>query len=309
MTKPEKKANPAASIRARLLIMAHNRNDEFQHVLSEFAAERFLYRLGVSPYVGRFILKGATLFRFWSESRHRATWDIDLEGLGTGSIESVSNVVRDVCGIPCEDGIAFNPESVAGEVITLEAEYNGVRISLNAELDRARIPMQIDVGFGDTVDPEPRMASVPTLLGHPSPQVLVYPKETVVAEKIEAIFSHGIIISRMKDFYDIFTLANNSDFEGKILARSIRATFEKRGTPYLEGESPALEESQMTSPVSLVHWRAFWRRSRIQADPDEIRKIAQSLNAFIKPLLFAVQSGQPFEKKWNPGGPWRENSE
>lgn len=305
MTKHERRANPAASIRARLLTLAHSRNEEFQHVLSDFAAERFLFRLGVSPYVDRFILKGAMLFGCWSENRHRATWDIDLEGMGPNTVESVTTMVSGLCSIQCEDGIIFDIESISGEEISLEAEYNGVRVHLKAELDGARIPMQIDVGFGDVVDPGPCLSDYPTLLGHPSPKILVYPKESVVAEKIEAIFSHGIGNSRMKDFFDIYILAKTFDFEGKILARSIRATFEKRGTPYQEGQSPALSESMMTSPESIMHWRAFWKRTRVQVTSDDIRTIAGTLNGFIKPALSGIQSDEPFEMEWKAGGPWQ----
>jgi hypothetical protein len=153
VTKRKGKADVGASVRARLLNLAHLRNDEFQLVLSDFATERLLFRLGVSSHAGRFVLKGAMLFRLWSGNRHRATWDLDLLGKDAGTVREVTDVIRDLCSISCDDGIVFDPGSVSGEEITPEAEYHGVRVNLNAGLAGARIPMQIDVGFGDVVVP------------------------------------------------------------------------------------------------------------------------------------------------------------
>jgi predicted nucleotidyltransferase component of viral defense system len=199
----------AASVRARLSNLARRRNLEFQLVLSDFAVERLLYRIGASSLADRFVLKGAMLFKLWSDERHRATWDLDLLGRGANDVARVVAAIREVCAFQFEDGVVFDLDSITGEAISAEDEYAGVRIRLQARLAQARVPMQVDVGFGDVITPAPLRESYPTLLDHAPPSVLVYPRESVVAEKLEAILSLGVTNSRMKDFYD-FTICTFS---------------------------------------------------------------------------------------------------
>lgn len=166
MNRRRKPADLAASVRARLFNLSRQRKLEFQLVLSDFAIERLLYRLGVSDHAHRFILKGAMLFKLWSDERHRATWDLDLLGRGANDVAHVIAVVRDLCAISGDDGIVFDHDSIVGEEIGGADEYAGVRVRLEAKLGEARIPMQIDVGFGDAVTPTPVRVAYPTLLDH-----------------------------------------------------------------------------------------------------------------------------------------------
>lgn len=295
--------NVAASVRARLLELSRRRGVEFQLVLSEFAIERLLYRLGVSPYAERFVLKGAMLFKLWSDRRQRATWDLDLLGRGASAVSEVMAVIRELCAIRADDGIAFDLDSITGEEIRAADEYAGVRVRLEARLTEARIPVQVDVGFGDAIVPPPRRQAYPTLLDHAPPRILVYPREAVVAEKLEAIVSLGVTNSRMKDFYDVHVLASSFAFEGPSLARAVHATFERRGTPLPENAPLALTPGFLAAPERQTQWRAFLRRGRLDAPPDAAL-LAEALRQFLWPALVAAACGEAFTKTWPPGGPW-----
>lgn len=303
MSAGRRPTNVPASVRARLSELARQRRIEFQLVLADFAIERLLYRLGVSDHAERFVLKGATLFKLWSADHGRATWDLDLHGRGPGSVAAVSQVVREVCAIEVDDGLAFAPESIVGEEIRAAEEYEGVRVSLEARLAGARIPLQVDVGFGDAIVPAPRLESYPTLLGHPPPRVLVYPRETVVAEKLEAMLSLGVTGSRMKDFYDVHRLAERFAFDGVTLVRAVRATFDRRRTPLPEHEPLVLAAGFLSAPERAVQWRAFLRRGRL-AGPLDTTRLADELQRFLGPVLAAASRGEVLESQWLPGGPW-----
>ena len=304
MTAARHPRNAAASVRARLLNLSRARHVEFQLLLSEFAIERLLYRLGVSPHAERFVLKGAMLFRLWPDAPNRATWDLDLLGRDTHSVAEVTAAIRELTGISAEDGLVFDAASVAGDEIRAANEYAGVRVRLEARLAEARIPMQVDVGFGDAVTPAPRREDYPTLLDHPPPSVFVYPREAVVAEKLEAIVSLGVTNSRMKDFYDVYVLASAFSFEGPVLRQAIRATFLRRHTPFPETEPLVLSREFLSAPERQTPWRAFLRRGRLPAPPDA-GDLADALRRFLVPVLQAAARDGEFPAVWNSGGPWR----
>ncbi|MEX1113472.1 MAG: nucleotidyl transferase AbiEii/AbiGii toxin family protein [Patescibacteria group bacterium] len=295
----------AASVRARLHNVAKARNVEFQLVLSEFAVERLLYRLGVSPHASEFVLKGAMLFRLWTAQRGRATWDLDLLGRGGSTVENIVATVQNLCSIPADDGIRFDPDSIRGEVIRAADEDAGVRVRLVAHLQHARIPVQIDVGFDDVVTPRELLVTYPTLLDIPAPRILAYPRETVVAEKLEAIVSLGITTSRMKDFYDLRVLAWSFPFEGASLASAIRATFINRGTPIPSGEPLALTREFLGSPDRQTQWRAFLHRGRLDG-PASAVALSDDLRLFCGPLLASLRAHGDFSGTWSSGGPWAQ---
>ena len=219
--------NTAASIRTRLLALAQNKGEDYQRVLGRYAIERFLYRLGRSPYRDKFAVKGATLFTLWTGHTHRPTKDLDLLGRGTSSaIEEVEMTIRAICGIQHEDGMVFHNESVEGARIKEDDEYDGVRIKLLAELAGARIPLQIDIGFGDAVYPEPELASFPVLLPMEAPLIRAYPRESAIAEKFHAMVVLDIRNSRMKDFYDVWLMASTWTFQMASLRSAIFISFE-----------------------------------------------------------------------------------
>lgn len=303
--KARKPVDMSASVRQRLLNRAQAKGEDYNFTLSQFAIERFLYRLGVSAHKQRFVLKGASLFCLWSQEPHRATWDLDLLGRGGGTVPEIEAAVRDICATPVDDdGIRFDPSSAAGEPIREDQEYQGVRVRLIAHLGQARVPLQVDVGLGDVVTPPPRIAAYPTALAQPQPRVLAYSREAVVAEKLEALVALGPRNSRMKDFYDLHSLALRFDFVGPVLAAAVASTFARRKTPIPEGVPFGLSDDFEALPERAAQWRAFLRRGRLQ-DGATLLELLSALRGFLVPVLDAVRSRAALEEAWPPGGPWR----
>lgn len=228
MSEPEL-TNLAASVRARLLNIARARGEAFDYILVRYASERVLYRLSQSAYRDQFILKGAMLLEIWGDAVHRPTRDVDLLGFVPSEPEALTDIFRKVLAtavIP--DGLTFDLNAVRAEPIREASEYPGVRVRLQATLTQARIPLQFDIGFGDAITPAPRELLFPTLLDFPNPVLQTYPRETVVAEKFEAMVRLGLSNSRLKDYWDIWILAGTFPFDGPILAEAIAATFHRR---------------------------------------------------------------------------------
>lgn len=300
--------NVAASVRQRLRNLARQRGEDFQYVLVRYGLERFLYRLSRSEARDRFVLKGAALFALWSEQPHRATRDVDLLGHGDNSIPHMEQVFRQICDMEVEDdGLVFLADTVQGQVISSEDEYEGLRMTLTATLERARIRIQVDIGFGDAVTPEPTVVDYPVLLDFPAPKLSAYPRETVVAEKFQAMVELGIGNSRMKDFFDLWVIGREFTFDGKLLAQAIQATFERRKTE-LPDETPlALTETFSSDPGKQTQWRAFLRRVGPQDSlvPPGLEEICRFLKRFLMPLIEACRQRRPFDATWSPGGPWQ----
>jgi len=299
-------SNLTASIRQRLLNLAHERKEEFQLILVRYAAERLLYRLSKSPHADQFVLKGALLFQLWTGQPHRATLDLDLLGQGDDDVARFEGIFREVGATAVEDdGLLFLPDQVHGEEIREDQRYAGVRIHGTVKLGTARIPLQIDIGFGDAVTPKPQKVQYPSLLGLPTATMRAYPKQTVVAEKFEAMVSLGIANSRMKDFYDIWVLSSEFQFDGDVLAKAIRATFERRGTA-IPAQPPVAFTPEFSSDRSkAAQWRAFVSRGRLVAHPPPFGIVIEKVASFIWPLAQAIQQGRSFARKWPAGGPWR----
>jgi len=233
-------ANVAASVRQRLHNVATERNEDFEQLLVRYALERLLYRLSISAHADRFVLKGALLFRLWFELEQRPTRDADFLGYGPAEPDGLASIFRElaIMKVQPEDGVVFNADSVVAEDIRKIAGYPGVRVSLKAELAKARIPVQCDIGFGDVVTPDPSYAHYPTLLDLPAPKLLVYPLETVIAEKLEAVVKFGAFNSRLKDYFDLWVLMRYERIDVRVVVQAVRATFARRGTP-LPAETPA----------------------------------------------------------------------
>lgn len=221
------------SVHDRLLNRARETARPFQELLTYFVMERFIYRLSASAHADRFVLKGALLFLAWRVPHGRPTRDADFLGRGDSSVEGLVQAVQEICELTVEsDGLTFDRSSVVGSRIREGEEYEGVHIRFTARLGQARVMMRLDVGFGDVVVPAPELLELPAmLLDFPPPRLRGYTRESVVAEKLEAMVSLGAINTRYKDFYDIWFLAERFDFDGRVLARAVAATFERRGTP------------------------------------------------------------------------------
>jgi predicted nucleotidyltransferase component of viral defense system len=299
-------ANLPASVRARLQAFASAHNVDFQLVLVRYASERLLHRLMSSPYGDKFILKGAMLFLLWDAASSRTTRDIDLMGFGDSGLDHLQRVFRDVCvQTVTDDGLRFIPESVRVEPIREEQEYGGVRICLYSFLERARILLQVDIGFGNPPFPKARLVVWPGLLDFPKTQVKVYPPEASIAEKLEAMVRFGIANSRMKDFYDIWWMASHFSFRSVVLVKSITATFRDRQMIIPQPVPLALQEEFYRDSITNTQWNAFLHRVQLNDIPPSFTELGRLLRGFLIPVFTAVPSGDSFKSKWKPGGPWQ----
>ena len=262
--------NVPASVRARLLNLSKDREEDFNLTLSRFASERFLYRLGKSEHRKKYFLKGAMLLTsLLEEARYRPTRDIDVLKKGTGERESIIKDISAVCSIvDSSDGLVFDISRATFDDIRENNRYHGVRAKIPVRLGDARIPLQIDIGFGDAVYPPPQTVIVEPLLDHEAPEVFAYPLQAVVAEKLEAIVSIGMVTSRMKDFFDLYTIASSRRFDRRDLFESIQTTFDRRGTPLPMEIPTVLDQAMPKDPSKQTQWGAFVRR--IERSPAEL---------------------------------------
>ncbi len=296
--------NLPASVRQRLLNLATENKEDFGLVLSRYGLERFLYRLSVSAHRDSFVLKGALLLQVWTGEIYRPTRDLDLLGKAISNV-SHKKIFSDVCSQKVEDdGLSFLTETIRVERIRDEEAYEGVRVLLEARLGNIRIPLQIDVGLGDVIVPAPAELEFPTLLNFPAPKLNAYSKESVVAEKFEAMVKLGLANSRMKDFYDLSVLAQRFEFENAMLAAAMRATFQTRRTP-LPGSLPLAFSAEFhQSPNKQTQWKAFLRKSGLNAH-SSLEETIRIIREFVMPAAEGVAERNPHKKIWPPGGPWR----
>jgi len=300
----EKPRNIAASVRQRLLNRAREQKEDFQLVVTRYALERLLFRLSQSQHADSFILKGAFMFLIWTDEPYRPTRDLDLLGSGDNSTERLSDVFKELCSISQDDGLVFVADSVSAEEIREDHEYDGVRVTMESRLGAAMIPLQIDIGFGDAVTPQPTYESFPTLLDMPAPRLKTYPRETVVAEKYEAMVRLGIANSRMKDFYDVWILLREFDFRGSILCEAIQTTFERRKTPLPKSTPLALSREFSQDPVKQAQWKAFSSRTQLKIPTDELERVIAEIHSFLFPPTEALVQDRQFNLFWPAGGPW-----
>ena len=276
-------ANLAASIRQRLLNRARQEQVPFDSVLNRFGRERLLYRIGISEYRQKFLLKGAMLFALWYDMPHRPTRDMDLLGFGPGDLFVLQRVFREISQQPADDGLRFS-ETVQAEEIRKEASYAGARVTLNATLEQARIPLQVDVGFGDAVTPAAEEVEYPVLLKDLSPPRLgAYPVYTVIAEKLEAIVQLGMVNSRLKDYFDLQVLLEREQLDEGLLAKAVRSTFAARSTPLPQQVPLGLSAEYGDDPGKQEQWRAFLRRNELTG-PD-LPEVVALLREELMPVL------------------------
>ena len=304
MTQSEVKNLPA-SVKARLANVAREQREDFQELLSRFGRERLLYRLSVSEYRERFILKGALLFAYWTGAPHRPTRDMDLLSYGEPDIAVFEEVFRELCAVEVQpDGLVFQPDSVKGERIKDEEKYEGVRLHMTALIEKTRVPLQIDVGFGDRVVPEPEEIDFPTLLDFPAPHVKSYTRESMVAEKFEAMVKLGMLNTRMKDFFDVWTVSQEFAFDGPTLSRAIKTTFETRGTAVPNKPPLALSPEFYDDQEKNAQWKAFLNKTKLSAEGKSLAEIAHALRHFLVPVSEAVARNEILKRHWELGGFW-----
>ncbi|MBK3665087.1 nucleotidyl transferase AbiEii/AbiGii toxin family protein [Bradyrhizobium diazoefficiens] len=279
MRKPLK--NVGASVRARLLNLAKERNEPFDLLLTQYALERLLYRLSISNYKDKFVLKGAMLLRHWLDDPHRPTRDLDLLGFGESDPQLTLGFFKEICETQADDGVTFDTGTLEVDTVRDDSGYSGLRLKCYATIDGARMRIVIDIGYGDATEPGLNEIELVPLLDQPAPKLRAYPPETVIAEKFQAMVHLGLANTRLKDFYDIWVLARTYEFKDDRLARGIRATFDCRKTAIPTTRPDALSEAFANDPTKIQQWTAFIQDVAI--DPGPLAVVVATLAAFLMP--------------------------
>lgn len=273
--------NIGASVRARLLHISREKQQNFELVLTRYAIERLLYRLAQSRHAERFVLKGATLLMTWFEEPYRGTRDLDLLGHGDPAPSSVLQVFKQIFGQEQPDGVRFDADGARISRIREENEYGGLRIRTTADIGGARIAINVDVGFGDAIEPAAHMLDFPVLLDMPAPRLRGYARETIIAEKFQAMVILGTANSRMKDYFDLWVLSQSFEFEVARLARAISATFARRDTALPVEIPDALTPAFSEDTAKQQQWESFKRD--VSIDPGSLSDVVGALAAFLMP--------------------------
>ncbi|MGC1481323.1 MAG: nucleotidyl transferase AbiEii/AbiGii toxin family protein [Chthoniobacterales bacterium] len=288
----------------RLLNVARQSGRPFNELAQYYALERWLYRLAQSDYRDQFVLKGALMLLVWKMPVTRPTRDIDLLGRLNNDLDSIREVITTICQIPADDdGLFFDPDSVETERIAEDADYEGVRVRFRGTLGNTKFPMQIDIGFSDIITPASEAIVYPTILGQAAPELSAYNRETVIAETFEAMVKLGELNSRMKDFFDIWTLGQTGDFIGEALSLAIQRTFARRGTE-LMADPICFQDSFATSTAKNAQWSAFLRRNIFVGVPTAFPEVVRFVAAFLRPVVAEANSAHRLLSRWRAGGPW-----
>ncbi|HET8799922.1 MAG TPA: nucleotidyl transferase AbiEii/AbiGii toxin family protein [Marinobacter sp.] len=297
--------NIAASVRQKLLNKARNEKRPFQELLQYYAMERFLYRLSQSPHNGCFTLKGALMLWAMQGPTSRPTRDIDMLGQTSNEPEAILAQVCDIIAAEVmDDGLRFDPDTLKAEAITEDADYQGLRVTFSGFLDTARIPMQLDIGFGDPIFPFPSWLEFPALLDFPAARIKCYTPESSIAEKFQAMVNLGELNSRMKDFYDIWLLSRQHEFRLENLKGAVERTFRKRGTEIPETNPFAADFVDSKQP----QWQAFHKRLGQPHVPEALPEVVAALVEFLGPVMVG-KAADTSEEIWHPPGPWSRQAD
>ena len=300
--------NMAASVHDRLLNGSRARGEDFQFILQRYAAERFLFRLGESKYRDQYVLKGAMLFALWGGSIYRPTRDLDFTGYGENEAEAVVACFREICDLAVsDDGLQFNGSTLTAEPIRDNAEYNGLRVRFQTKLGSARIPMQIDIGFGNAIEPQPCEVKYPTLLNGASPRIRAYPPEAVVAEKLHALVVLGEANTRMKDLYDLYVIASQFDFDGVTSRERSERHFSEDVPSIGAGLPVGLATRFFNDEDRSAKWRSYCDRNTLPGAPRDLRQVGERLGLFLSPVWSALAGHSPTPRRWPAGGPWKSD--
>jgi predicted nucleotidyltransferase component of viral defense system len=300
--------NLAVSVRQRLMNLNRSpgQQQDFQKLLRLYALERLLYRLSQSNYRNDYILKGGLLFVAWMGQPHRGNKYLDLLGYGNNTIQYIKEVFGEIAlETVQDDGLVFDQDLIQGTKIHVGQEYEGVQLQIMATLGNARIPFQVEVGFGHIVTPAPIVVEYPTLLDFPAPSLRAYPVQTVIAEKFQALVKLELNNSRMKDFYDLWILGRDFEFEGRTLTQALQATFERRRTQ-LPINTPLGLTSEFSLAQSKQHeWQSFLIKNKLSPDNNSLSEVITYLKNFLMPVSIAAAGNKEFNKIWSGGGPWK----
>jgi len=301
-----KKPNFAASVKAKLLNYSRAKKLEHNQVLAQYAIERILYRLTQTRHKDSFLLKGAMLFIVWEGALHRPTTDLDLLGFGETTVGNLEKVFKEVAKVEfSEDGLIFDPNSVKGVEIRAQEEYAGVRITMRALLGTSIIPVQIDIGVGDAVNPPPHEIIFPSLLGFPTATIQACQIETTISEKLHAIVKLGLANSRMKDYFDLFYISRTFSFSGDILTSTVRATFDQRKDINVVESPVGLSVEFARDSTKAAAWKAFNTKMQKSSETENFEFVLQQVIAFIFPVFRAALFDKKAPGTWTPPGPWK----
>lgn len=300
--------NPAASIRARLLNHARTHRDDFQRVLTRYAIERLLFRLTQTEAANRYVLKGAMLFVTWPEHVFRPSGDLDLLGQGNPDPDTITELFTRICQVEVpDDGILFDPATLEIEPVREADKYQGVRLTLEGQLATAKIHVQVDIGFGDHVYPPPKYHTFPNLLPDlPAARIMMYPPESVIAEKFEAMIRFGETNTRLKDFHDMWVTTRTFSFDMATLVEAISGTLRRRETAVPTEMPVSLNETFAKIAEMSGLWSGFLRRNPPTLPPPPFEAIQVELRRFFGPVIGHLTLPEGATGQWDPhGGIWR----
>ena len=288
----------AISVKDRLKKQAIEEKKTMQDKIVMYGLERTIYRLSISEYAERFTLKGGIfLYALFNGDYTRATTDIDLLAQCiSNDIEEMKKVFKEIFSIKCDDALRFDLNTLDVIYITEFREYHGVKVSILGHLDKTKVPISIDIGFGDIVYPERMKMDFPVLLDMDIPKVYAYSINSVVAEKFEAFVSLGLANSRYKDFYDIYVLSDRYNFDGKELTNAIKETFNHRGTSF--DDIVAFEDGFADDETRLMRWNSFVKKKKALIKLD-FEETVQLLKILLFPIVDAIKKNELFERTWS----------
>ncbi|MDD4897100.1 MAG: nucleotidyl transferase AbiEii/AbiGii toxin family protein [Atribacterota bacterium] len=298
--------NKAASVRTKLMNIAKAEGIDFDALLLRYFQERFLYRLSISKFSDHFVLKGGLLFICFKMPMSRPTKDIDfLAEQVKNDPDDIEHIFKDIVNLTCDDGVEFNSLSITTERIKEDADYEGIRLKIEATLGQARKRLQMDIGFGDIITPGAKIIEFPTLLEEKPPKVKVYSIESIISEKFEAMVKLAMANSRMKDFYDVYSLSCSNNFKGDRLKKAIETTFQKRKTPI--PDNPLIfREEFYENKDRQKQWTAFLRKLQLHDVNQEFNEIMERIVNFLKPVLTSIRFRKRIDKYWdNTAGYWK----
>ncbi|MDD3878344.1 MAG: nucleotidyl transferase AbiEii/AbiGii toxin family protein [Bacteroidales bacterium] len=273
------------SIRAKLKNIAERQNMAFQNILFRYFHERFLYRLANSEYADNFFLKGGVFLYACDGIYARQTKDIDFLGFDIVSdSDALISIFATICNIEFEpDAVVFDSSNINKEIISEQNENRGIRIFINAGLGNIKQRIQIDIGYGDIVVPNAQTIEYPVLLDvMPAPIVKAYTTETVIAEKFQAMIELAELNSRMKDFYDVFTILKKGNYHTDILTTAIKSTFKNRNTNFQENH--ILFSEHFTADKNRIKmWEAFLKKININTDM-QFKDVIKIITEVLKPI-------------------------
>lgn len=296
--------NTGASVRQKILNLHRKDRRPFQELVQYYAMERFLFRLSMSQFRERFILKGALMLRTWGISQFRPTMDIDMLGITSNDQEIIVSQIKEIIRTEvADDGIVYHEDSVKSVIIKEDADYQGVRITFTGDINNARFNMQIDIGFGDVVIPEVDEGTLPTLLNFEAPVLRCYSRETTIAEKFQAMIHLGYLNSRMKDFYDIWILSRQFDFDGATLQKAIQSTLTNRETMIT---LPINSFSREFIEDKSAQWKSFCKRIKMETIPEKFETVVNDISEFLTPIAESIISGKTIGVNWSASNAWFE---